>query len=146
MVNGSVIKKILFVYFHKYCRRLVHDIELIMGAGPSKIKLSWGQVDIFSNVMGQKGKLIWANLKPGSFMFYTVKGRKHFFFKSHIGKTLIVFLFNRGTSGLVDRIKLRNAWTIIVPEVLTELKGQLWHFEPTNHGQKSLANCTNENQ
>lgn len=58
--------------------------------------------------MGQKGKLIWANLKPGSFMFYKVKGRKHFF-KGHIGKTLIVFWFNRGTSGLVDWIKLRNA-------------------------------------
>lgn len=117
MVNGSVIKKILFVYFHKYCERLGHDIELIVGAEPSKIKLSWRQVDIFSNVMDQKGKLIWAHLKPGSFVFYTVKGRKHFFFKSHIGRTLIVFWFNRGISGLVDWIKHRNAWTVLVPEV-----------------------------
>lgn len=47
MVNGSVIKKILFVYFHKYCERLGHDIELIMGANfilfqnKTELKAGW---------------------------------------------------------------------------------------------------------
>lgn len=48
-----------------------------MGTGLCKITLSWRQVDIFSNDMGQKVKLIWVHVHlESSFLLGPAKGKQ----------------------------------------------------------------------
>lgn len=56
-------------------------------------------VDIFNNVMGEKGRLIWDYLNlRSSFVLYS-KRKKIIFFKSYVGRILIIIWFNCGIFG-----------------------------------------------
>lgn len=84
------------------------DIEFIVVAGLSKLITELKAVDIFNNVMGEKGRLIWDHLNPRSSFVLHSKRKKTIFLKSHVGRTLIIIWFNCGTPGQDGWIKLRN--------------------------------------